>query len=108
MKKTSCTQGSLLDMPMPEKKISAKPLPDMQKRMSRLERLMEELCPNGVEYKKLEEVCEIRSGWGFPNSEQGVTDEEIPFYKVSDMNNIGNDKIMNISNNYISKDTAKN
>lgn len=51
MKKTSCTQGSLLDMPTPVKKTP--PLPDMKKSMSKLERLMEELCPNGVEYKSI-------------------------------------------------------
>ena len=60
MKKTSCTQGSLLDMPTPEKKTPA--MPDMKKSMSRLERLMEELCPNGVEYKTIGDICEISRG----------------------------------------------
>ena len=64
MKKTSCTQGSLLDMPTPEKKTPAKPLPDMQKRMSKLERLIEELCPNGVEYKTLGEIGTFVRGNG--------------------------------------------
>ena len=54
MKNVSCKQGSLLDMPTPVKKTP--PLPDVKKSMSKLERLMEELCPNGVEYKKLEDV----------------------------------------------------
>ena len=64
MKKTSCTQGSLLDMPTPEKKTPAMPLPDMQKRMSKLERLIEELCPNGVEYKTLGEIGTFVRGNG--------------------------------------------
>lgn len=55
MKKTSCTQGSLLDMPTPEKKTPA--LPDMKKSMSRLERLMEELCPNGVPFELIRNIC---------------------------------------------------
>ena len=39
--------------------------------MSELENLIQRLCPDGVEYKPLGDVCEIRSGWGFPNHEQG-------------------------------------
>ena len=42
------------------------------------------------------------SGIGFPEKEQGGQ-SGIPFYKVSDMNNIGNEHIMISSNNYVSK-----
>ena len=38
--------------------------------MSRFDELIAELCPDGVEFIGLGEVCEIRSGWGFPNIEQ--------------------------------------
>ena len=41
------------------------------------------------------------SGIGFPEKEQGGN-KGFPFYKVSDMNNVGNEKIMNSSNNYVS------
>ena len=40
------------------------------------------------------------SGIGFPEKEQGGN-KGFPFYKVSDMNNVGNEKIMTNSNNYV-------
>ena len=84
MKKASCTQGSLLDMPTPEKKISAKPLPDMQKRMSRLERLIEELCPNGVEYKTLGSICTLITKGTTPKK---YTVQGINFIKTESIEN---------------------
>ena len=48
--------------------------------MSKLDELIAELCPDGVEYKTLGTICEIRSGWGFPNIEQGKTSGDYPFY----------------------------
>ena len=36
--------------------------------MSKLDELIKELCPNGVEYKRLEEVCEFISGFAFKAS----------------------------------------
>lgn len=72
-----------------------------------INKLITELCPNGVKYQPLKNVCEVRSGWGFPNSEQGLTEGELPFYKVSDMNKLCNGTVMTLANNYISKATAK-
>ena len=37
--------------------------------MSRLNELVKELCPNGVEYKKLGEVCEIKTGKGITKND---------------------------------------
>ena len=31
--------------------------------MSKLEELIKELCPNGVEYKTIEELCEVQNGY---------------------------------------------
>lgn len=53
------------------------------------------------EQRKLGNIGYCRSGVGFPDCEQGGT-IGIPFFKVSDMNSIGNERKMNISNNYVS------
>ncbi|WP_261146257.1 restriction endonuclease subunit S [Streptococcus mitis] len=55
------------------------------------------------EEKKLGKVGETKSGVGFPESEQGGV-RGIPFYKVSDMNNIGNEIEMVTSNNYVTQE----
>lgn len=60
-----------------------------------------------VEFKKLGEIAEIRSGWGFPNKEQGVSEGDLPFYKVSDMNHPENLTYMSTAGNYVSYETAK-
>jgi type I restriction enzyme M protein len=56
---------------------------------------------------RLGDVCEIRSGWGFPLEKQGQTEGKYPFYKASDMNLIGNENRMTISNNYIDDEKVK-
>lgn len=53
------------------------------------------------------EVAEIRSGWGFPNAYQGQSEGIYPFYKVSDMNLVGNETVMTDANNFIDATTAK-
>lgn len=54
------------------------------------------------EEKRLGEIGVFKSGTGFSNSEQGGK-EGIPFYKVSDMNLIGNEDKMMHSNNYVTQ-----
>lgn len=54
------------------------------------------------EQRKLGEVGKTQSGIGFPNKEQGGH-QGIPFFKVSDMNNEGNEFEMKISNNYVTE-----
>lgn len=49
--------------------------------MSRLDELIGELCPDGVTFQPLGNVCEIRSGWGFPNAEQGKKKASFLFLK---------------------------
>ena len=73
--------------------------------MSNIKDLIAAFCPNGVEFKNLSEVCEFRSGWAFPEKEQGLKNEKYPFYKVSDMNS--SEMFMDVANNYISEETAK-
>lgn len=52
---------------------------------------------------KISDVALIQSGSGFPEKYQGQLNQEIPFYKVSDMNLLGNEKEMIVSNNSISE-----
>lgn len=52
---------------------------------------------------KLGQLGSFKSGIGFPDSQQGGT-EGIPFFKVSDMNNIGNETEMKTANNYVTQE----
>jgi type I restriction enzyme S subunit len=58
-------------------------------------------------WREMSTVAEVRSGWGFPNSSQGATDGEFPFYKVSDMNLPMNKTKMHDANNYVDQAVAK-
>lgn len=55
------------------------------------------------EATKLGSVGVFKSGVGFPDAEQGGR-EGVPFYKVSDMNLIGNETEMLSANNYVNKE----
>lgn len=55
------------------------------------------------EERKLGELGKTQSGIGFPDAEQGGS-EGIPFFKVSDMNNIGNEYEMRNANHYVSSE----
>lgn len=52
------------------------------------------------EQRKLGDVGKARSGVGFPDAEQGGA-SGIPFFKVSDMNIVGNENEMTVANNYV-------
>ena len=49
----------------------------------------------------------FQGGSGFPTQFQGATSGDYPFFKVSDMNNEGNETFMTIGNNYISEQLRK-
>lgn len=53
------------------------------------------------------QIGRFRGGAGFPLSSQGLQEGEFPFYKVSDMNNEGNDIFMVSANNWISEETRR-
>ena len=55
------------------------------------------------EQRKLGEIGQCQSGVGFPDAEQGGT-TGIPFFKVSDMNNPGNETEMVNANNYVTEE----
>ncbi|WP_342424530.1 restriction endonuclease subunit S [Paenibacillus sp. FSL E2-0178] len=61
---------------------------------------------NAWERYQLGELGRTQGGIGFPDDEQGGT-EGIPFFKISDMNSVGNEHEMVISNNYVNKDQLK-
>ena len=56
--------------------------------------------------RKLGDVGKTKSGIGFPDTQQGGT-QGTPFYKVSDMNNPGNEVVMMNANNYASDSQLK-
>lgn len=59
------------------------------------------------EFIKVGDIGRFRGGNGFPTTFQGKIANDYPFYKVSDMNNEGNDTFMLDSNNWISEGTRK-
>lgn len=61
---------------------------------------------NAWEQRKLGEVGKAQSGIGFPDREQGGKDG-VPFYKVSDMNNYGNEHEMYSANNYVTEEQCR-
>ena len=56
---------------------------------------------------RLEEIADVRGGTSFPKAYQGNTEGKYPFYKVSDMNLIGNETLMQASNNWVEEDTVE-
>ncbi len=58
------------------------------------------------EQRKLGDVGKAQSGIGFPDREQGGK-EGVPFYKVSDMNNYGNEHEMHSANNYVTEEQCR-
>jgi type I restriction enzyme S subunit len=63
--------------------------------------------PKGFQIKQLSDVAKVGSGAGFPMDYQGITDAEFPFYKVSDMNALGNENSMHSAKNTISADVRR-
>lgn len=53
------------------------------------------------------DVGRFRGGNGFSLAYQGSSSGEYPFFKVSDMNNDGNETTMGLANNYISESTRR-
>ena len=60
-----------------------------------------------IEEVELGAVCIISGGFGFPHSHQGRKSEKYPFYKVSDMNSVGNEVYITNHNHSISDADVK-
>ena len=84
--KHAIQQGSLLDMPASERKEVKPSQPVTEKKMSRLEDLIAELCPNGVEHKTLGDCAEYIRGVVYNKSAEINDNSE--GYKVLRANNI--------------------
>jgi type I restriction enzyme, S subunit len=63
--------------------------------------------PEHWETRRLKDVGNLRGGAGFPHDEQGVEDEELPFYKVGDLKASLDGRVMGNPEHTISKETAK-
>ena len=63
--------------------------------------------PAHWEVLALKRLAKFRSGAGFPVEDQGSLGHELPFFKVSDMNLIGNERIMKTWNNSVTNDIAE-
>ena len=53
------------------------------------------------------EIGTFMGGSGFPNRFQGRTSGDIPFFKVSDMNSVGNELFLSSANNYVDERSRK-
>lgn len=62
--------------------------------------------PNNWTTTTLDQLANFRGGVGFPEHLQGRKEGDFPFYKVSDMNRIGNEKHLFLSENYVDSDLA--
>lgn len=52
-------------------------------------------------FRRIDEVCRLSGGFGFPIKHQGKTSGRYPFAKVSDMNRPGNEVQMRHAENYV-------
>ena len=57
--------------------------------MSKIEKLIKQYCPNGVEYKELGEVCLFQNGFAFKSSL--FKDEGLPILRITNIQNKGID-----------------
>ena len=76
----------------------------MSKSISKIEKLIEELCPEGVEFKELSEVSNILNGYSFKSNkyrntgvrvirisdvQKGkITDKDVKFYPIESLKEI--------------------
>ena len=63
--------------------------------------------PEHWETRRIKDVGTLRGGAGFPHEDQGVEDEELPFYKVGDLKASLDGRVMGNPEHTISKETAK-
>ena len=75
--------------------------------MSKLQELINKLCPNGVEYKELGELFDLKNGYTpSKNNDEYWTDGDIPWFRMEDIRSNGN--ILNDSIQHITRTAVKN
>lgn len=52
-------------------------------------------------FRRIDEICRLSGGYGFPIKQQGKASGRYPFAKVSDMNRPGNEVQLRYSENYV-------
>ena len=74
--------------------------------MSKLEELLAELCPDGVEYKVIEEVFDIKNGYTPSKSNSDFWENgTIPWFRMEDIRNNG--RILSDSIQHITEAAVK-
>lgn len=63
--------------------------------------------PAPWEVKPLKRIGVLQAGAGFPEEEQGLTTEDIPFFKVGDMSSVANEREMLNWQHTVSETTAR-
>jgi type I restriction enzyme S subunit len=63
--------------------------------------------PRGWRNLLIGDIAAVRGGTAFPEKYQGEKRGDYPFYKVSDMNLIGNEIWMSLANNYVSREVLR-
>ena len=63
--------------------------------------------PKHWSVKTLKRIGNRKSGDGFKIDLQGREDGQVPFYKVSDTNHVGNEIFLKIANNYLNEEEVK-
>ena len=63
--------------------------------------------PKHWSVKTLKRIGNRKSGDGFKIDLQGREDGQVPFYKVSDTNHVGNEIFLTIANNYLNEEEVK-
>ena len=75
--------------------------------MSRLAELIEELCPDGVEYRRLDELFATRNGYTPSRSDMSAWDSlDVPWFRMEDIRENGG--ILDRALTYVSSSAVKN
>ena len=127
LNKQKCLAISVALPPLPEQRAIATALSDTDALLDGLDRLitkkrdikqaaMQQLLTGETRLpvfegewvtKRAGDIGQFRGGSGFPTRFQGEVSGTYPFFKVSDMNNDGNDTFMVSANNYINEAVRK-